>query len=478
MLISLMLAPAAWSQTPVIGNVSGSWTILGSPYIVMGDITVPTNQFLTIQAGVQVMFQGDYFFTVRGGLCAWGNSADSVKFIAAAGQTPGSWKYIEYLNSWPDSSRLRYCLIEAGDRAVFANGSTVLLEHCLIQRHAQAPVRGSTAQITMVNCTITNCNGSGLSLDNTSALVLNCDITNLYGATGHGITASNGSDITVNGGYIGNNIGWGIIGTSIGTVDLQNIEIAGNADGGVSLSFGTMFTASRAIIHDNDWHGIYLLQTPANVRNMTISSNLQDGIFCSNANLETSSSILDRNGSWGIEVQAPAAGTLSYNDYFNNSSGNYLGADPGTGSIEIDPLYENYAARNYNLQTGSPCVDSGSPNDPTDPDGTRTDMGALYLDQTSVPRVISPPQQYQIISAYPNPFNPNLTIHIYSPAPGNAHLAAYSMDGRLAAIIWQGGLIPGLNEIRWQADRMASGQYLLKLESPQGFHILRCTLAK
>ncbi|HEX7344069.1 MAG TPA: right-handed parallel beta-helix repeat-containing protein, partial [bacterium] len=247
----LILAPGAWSETLVSGNVSGYWTVLGSPYIVVGSITVPANQFLTIQAGVEVRFQGDFNFLVLGGMCAWGNAVDSVKFIANVGQIPSSWKYIEYRDAWPDSARLRYCLIEAGDRAVYADGSEVLLEHCLIQKHAQAPVRGSSAQITLDNSTITNCGASGLSLDNTSAQVLNCDITDSYGATGHGITASNGSDITVNGGYIGNNIGWGIIGVSIGTVDLQNVEIAGNADGGVSLSFGTLFTASRAIIHDN-----------------------------------------------------------------------------------------------------------------------------------------------------------------------------------------------------------------------------------
>jgi hypothetical protein len=477
-LLMLILAPGAWSETLVSGNVSGYWTVLGSPYIVVGSITVPANQFLTIQAGVEVRFQGDFNFLVLGGMCAWGNAVDSVKFIANVGQIPSSWKYIEYRDAWPDSARLRYCLIEAGDRAVYADGSEVLLEHCLIQKHAQAPVRGSSAQITLDNSTITNCGASGLSLDNTSAQVLNCDITDSYGATGHGITASNGSDITVNGGYIGNNIGWGIIGVSIGTVDLQNVEIAGNADGGVSLSFGTLFTASRAIIHDNDWHGIYLLQTPADARNMTISGNFQDGIFCSNADLEISSSIIDRNGSWGIEVQTPAVGDLSYNDYFDNSAGNYLGADPGTGSIEVDPLYENYATRNFNLQAGSPCVDTGNPNDPTDPDGTRTDMGALFLNQSPAPRAIPAPQSYQFIGAYPNPFNPNLTIHVYCPAPGSASLNAYSPDGRLAAAIWQGRLIPGLNEFHWRADHLASGVYLLKLESPQGSHALRCSLVR
>jgi hypothetical protein len=393
-LITLMLAPSAGSQTLVSGNVSGYWTVLGSPYIVVGSITVPANQFLTIQAGVQVRFQGDFNFLVLGGMCAWGNAIDSVKFIANVGQIPSSWKYIEYRDAWPDSARLRYCQIEAGDRAVYANGSEVLLEHCLIQKHDLSPIRGLDAQIIMANCAITDCGGSGVSLDNSSAELLDCDITDFSGTPGHGIYVLNGSDLAVNGGYIGGNRGWGISGgdntNAIGSVNLQNVEIAENADGGVSLSFGTLFTASRAILHDNDWHGIYLSQTAADVRNLTISSNQEYGIFCFGADLEVSSSIIDRNGGWGVYQQNGTA-DLSYNDYYNNVAGNYDSTSgPGAGSIEVDPLYENYATRNFNLQTGSPCVDAGNPNDPQDPDGTRTDMGALFWDQTSVPRVIPP----------------------------------------------------------------------------------------
>ena len=49
------------------------------------------------------------------------------------------------------------------------------------------------------------------------------------------------------------------------------------------------------------------------------------------------------------------------------------GGCPGQGNINADPLFEN---ENYHLSQQSPCIDSGDPESPLDPDGTRADMGA------------------------------------------------------------------------------------------------------
>ncbi len=35
----------------------------------------------------------------------------------------------------------------------------------------------------------------------------------------------------------------------------------------------------------------------------------------------------------------------------------------------------------FHLQAGSPCIDTGDPNSPPDPDGTPADMGAFYFHQ-------------------------------------------------------------------------------------------------
>ena len=53
----------------------------------------------------------------------------------------------------------------------------------------------------------------------------------------------------------------------------------------------------------------------------------------------------------------------------------------GTGCIDTDPLFVSAPSNDFNLQPTSPCVDAGNPASPSDPDGTRADMGALYFHQ-------------------------------------------------------------------------------------------------
>lgn len=55
----------------------------------------------------------------------------------------------------------------------------------------------------------------------------------------------------------------------------------------------------------------------------------------------------------------------------------------GTGNITSNPMFVNSSSGNFSLQSNSPCIDTGNPNSPLDPDGTRADMGALYFNQTT-----------------------------------------------------------------------------------------------
>ena len=86
---------AAYSQTSVSGSQIGTWSIAGSPYNVIGNVTVPSGQTLTIQAGVTVNFQSTYTLAVstNGTLQANGvifnrtvaNSTPYVSFAAGTG---------------------------------------------------------------------------------------------------------------------------------------------------------------------------------------------------------------------------------------------------------------------------------------------------------------------------------------------------------------------------------------------------------
>ena len=80
-LIPIIAATLASGSTVVpAGNVSGTWTAGGSPYLVEGNISIAPGTLLTIEAGVSVIFQGTYGLTVSGILEAAGTEADSIRF--------------------------------------------------------------------------------------------------------------------------------------------------------------------------------------------------------------------------------------------------------------------------------------------------------------------------------------------------------------------------------------------------------------
>jgi hypothetical protein len=58
------------------------------------------------------------------------------------------------------------------------------------------------------------------------------------------------------------------------------------------------------------------------------------------------------------------------------------GSWPGTGNINSDPKFVLPGQGDYRLLWGSPCIDAGDPTWPSDPDGTRCDMGAHPFDQS------------------------------------------------------------------------------------------------
>jgi hypothetical protein len=85
------------------------------------------------------------------------------------------------------------------------------------------------------------------------------------------------------------------------------------------------------------------------------------------------------NNEYGIcDYQENTNLVTAYNDVFGNIPGNYYSGGPGPGSINLDPLFVDLANDNFNLTPSSPCINAGDPSRPLDPDGSISDMGALY----------------------------------------------------------------------------------------------------
>ncbi|MFO8144320.1 MAG: right-handed parallel beta-helix repeat-containing protein, partial [Candidatus Syntrophosphaera sp.] len=107
----------AFADTDVSGSQSGTWNLAGSPYNVIGDITIPPGSDLLIQPGVQVVVMGDYQITAEGTLTATGTEADSIFFHNGQAIPEALWGGIRLENE-AQMSNIQFCYLEKAEIGV------------------------------------------------------------------------------------------------------------------------------------------------------------------------------------------------------------------------------------------------------------------------------------------------------------------------------------------------------------------------
>jgi hypothetical protein len=78
------------------------------------------------------------------------------------------------------------------------------------------------------------------------------------------------------------------------------------------------------------------------------------------------------------------------------------------------------------------------------------------------------PQATALGAAYPNPFNPATTLVFDLAETGAVRLAVYNIAGQQVAELVNGLVALGRHEVRWEASHLASGAYLVALQTAQG----------
>src|SRR5262245_33151445 len=89
----LLLLTRAGAATVLSGNVFGTWTTSGSPYIVSNDCYVDVGQTLTIQPGVDVMIGPNVTLFVYGSITAVGTPEQPIEIQGTGSTSP--WNKIE-----------------------------------------------------------------------------------------------------------------------------------------------------------------------------------------------------------------------------------------------------------------------------------------------------------------------------------------------------------------------------------------------
>ena len=392
--LALALLPNSCdAQTILSGNISGTWSPSGNPYIISDNATVPSGQMLTIQPGVTVWIGQGISISVNGGVLAVGTSSQHITF-----QPPISsqyWNSISVGNS--GTNVFSYCdFMNATNALVFAGKSINRVNYCTFTNvMSTALAFNNQSSNEALFSSFQNVNNGVVMAANIGTFngnIFNCSFSNCSGlavsGTGNGTvnpypnsttivtTIKNCSFSFVNSGcsfsIYGVNNTWGN-GYGYGNVTIQNNAFQNVTNAAISLASGAYSSGTATLMNNmilNASNGI-ISRDPWDAK---VMDNILMG--CTNAVTDTGS--LSRH--------------VEYNDFFNNAT-NFIGYTSVYGTVILanrngtpcDLLFNVYqdpkfvAANDFHLQTNSPAIDAGTP------DWAYTDMCFPPSQGTSFP---------------------------------------------------------------------------------------------
>jgi hypothetical protein len=88
------------------------------------------------------------------------------------------------------------------------------------------------------------------------------------------------------------------------------------------------------------------------------------------------------------------------------------------------------------------------------------------------------PATYNMVQAYPNPFNPTTTLAVDLAETGNVQLAVYNINGQLVRTLVDGMMESGKHQVAFDGAGLPSGLYLARLSTVQGDQVTRLMLTK
>jgi parallel beta-helix repeat protein/predicted outer membrane repeat protein len=257
------------------GNVSGIWTATNSPYLIHGDITIHADSTLIIEPGVEVIFSGDYEFTVNGTLNAEGTLSDSIFFTAA--DTGLGWQGINIDNP-TDSIRISYSIIEySNSSGIECDNSALLISNTNLRNNSGG--LGGGLSVLFSYCRIHECEfsynsgglGGGLGFADACSISLTGSVFQYNEATSAGgaiwkgvneisVDINNCEFISNTSGYNGGGICFPSLNQSILLSDLVfEKNVANENGGGVYISTGyTVEFSNCTFINDSALIDLYL----------------------------------------------------------------------------------------------------------------------------------------------------------------------------------------------------------------------------
>ena len=72
------------------------------------------------------------------------------------------------------------------------------------------------------------------------------------------------------------------------------------------------------------------------------------------------------------------------------------------------------------------------------------------------------PSEFHMLTAYPNPFNPAITVQVYGDPGSHLKVQIYSLNGKRVVTLYEGILFRKTEKLIWVPDHQASGIFLVK----------------
>jgi len=360
--VSLSLTGAAGNI--LTGDLSGTYT--SSTYRISRDISIASDDIVTLQSGTTFLFDGEYNFSIYGTLIALGTEQDSIIFDNYGTE---KWRGLT-LYEESDQSEFRYLRISGAQKDL--GGGIRLASSSPNFKHVTISGNSSSSYGGGIYMSASNPNLEHVSISENYTL----NPGNGYVPPGGGIVLDQ-SNPTLNQVIITQNtamMGAGIYFINCNNSTLNNVTISGNSSlyfgGGVALD-NSYPIFNHVTISENtagfSSGGIYLNQSDPQIINSIIWGNT--------ASFGDTQIGISENGGTPL---------ITYSDI----SGGWI----GDGNINSDPLFVDSENGNYTLQDSSPCIDAGITDidndgidDITDFFGSAPDMGAFEYIGVSIP---------------------------------------------------------------------------------------------
>ena len=297
------------------GTISSNetWSPGDNPHHITGDISLSSGAIVTVEAGVEIYFDGWYYiyaptgtkFNVEG-------TSDNKVLITSNASAPaiGDWQRIQDLDG---NSHIRHAIIEYGGKQDGSANSYAVLD--------------GFGEIS--NCEIRYCGGNRMEVINNHFNSRDADYSNniIHDCTNYSIQIS------------------GVV--SSYTVDITDNLFYDNTSDYIKDSSddidGNLNIVNNTFVGDGSIDGIDFYNV----------DGANDAIFVKNNIFYNFSTGIDRT--YGQE----SAWDVDYNDYYScTTNTNGVGGD-GTNSITDDPSFLDTGSDDYRINLTSPCADAG-----------------------------------------------------------------------------------------------------------------------